>query len=79
MTQRRSQKIVDRDQTSWKPACLDDHVSSNDPVHAIDAWVGTLNLKELELVHTGAVTPRSAPLIAYVTGSYFGKSGSNDT
>lgn len=79
MTQRRSQEIVDRNQTGWKPACLDDYVSADNRVRAIDAWVGTLNLKELELVHTGAVTPRSAPLIVYATGSYFGKSGSNET
>ena len=38
---------LDRDQTSLLPACIDDYVDDQNPVSAIDAFVGILDLAAL--------------------------------
>ena len=40
-------KGLDRSQTSLLPACIDDYVDVDNPVRAIDAFVGMLDLGAL--------------------------------
>ena len=54
MVQRRYQPVQPRDQTMLLPPCLDDYVSKDNPVCALDAFVDTLDLQELEFEHAKA-------------------------
>lgn len=44
MTSRRYKSVADRQQTSLLPASIEDYVHGTNPVRAIDAYVGTLDL-----------------------------------
>ena len=46
MVQRRYQPVRPRDQTMLLPPRLDDYVSKDNPVRALDAFVETLDLQE---------------------------------
>ena len=52
MNERRYQAMLSRAQKLLLPDCLDDYVNEYNPVRAIDAWVATLELKELGFKHT---------------------------
>ena len=54
MGERRYQEAVPRNQVMALPPCLDDYVSESNPVRAIDAFVGTLDLEELGFQHSEA-------------------------
>ena len=43
------------------PPCLDDYVSESNPVRAIDAFVGTLDLEELGFQHSEASSGPGQP------------------
>ena len=54
MTERRYQKVTNRNQRTLLPACMEDYVAEHNPVRAINAWVDTLDLEELGFAHTKA-------------------------
>ena len=54
MAERRYQKVHSRSEVMLLPPCLDDYVSGHNPVRAIDAFVGTLDLQALGFAHTEA-------------------------
>lgn len=47
MTSRRYQPVLNRQQDMLLPPCVDEYVSQNNPVRAIDAYVDTLDLQAL--------------------------------
>ena len=51
MPERRYREVQSRSQMMLLPPCLDDYVSEHNPVRAIDAFVGTLDLEELGFRH----------------------------
>ncbi len=54
MSERRYQEVRSRSQMMLLPPCLDDYVSEHNPVRAIDAFVGTLDLEALGFEHAEA-------------------------
>ena len=54
MSKRRYQEVQSRSQMMLLPPCLDDYVSEHNAVRAIDAFVGTLDLKALGFEHAEA-------------------------
>ena len=54
MAERRYQEVHSRSQVMLLPPCLDDYVSENNAVRAIDAFVGTLDLQALGFEHAEA-------------------------
>ena len=55
MTMNRTYKIgQSRDQASFLPPCLEDYVSRDNPVRAIDAYVDSLDLNELGFREVGS-------------------------
>ena len=54
MSGRRYQEVQSRSQMMLLPPCLDDYVSENNAVRAIDAFVGTLDLEALGFAHAEA-------------------------
>ena len=54
MSERRYQEVRSRSQMMLLPPCLDDYVSENNAVRAIDAFVGTLDLQALGFEHAEA-------------------------
>ena len=52
MPERRYREVQSRSQMMLLPPCLDDYVSEHNPVRAIDAFVGTLDLQALGFRHT---------------------------
>ncbi len=67
MTERRYQKVLDRDLSLLLPHRLDDYVSDDSKVRAIDAWVNLLDLNQLGFRHTekssGAGQPAYDPAV----------------
>ena len=67
MPERRYQEVQSRSQVMLLPACMDDYVSEQNPVRAIDAFVGTLDLKALGFQnteeHCGAGQPAYDPAL----------------
>ena len=67
MPERRYQEVRPRSQVMLLPACLDDYVSEHNPVRAIDAFVGTLDLEALGFQnteeHCGAGQPAYDPAL----------------
>jgi transposase len=51
---RRYKRGIDRGQVDIFPARLDDYVNANNPVRAIDAYIESLNLRELGYIQTQA-------------------------
>jgi transposase len=56
---------VDRWQATWLPECLEDWVDENNPVRAVDVFVGALNLAELGF---GGVQPLATGRPGYHPG-----------
>lgn len=52
MTSRRYQPVLNRQQDLLLPPCVDEYVSQNNPVRAIDAYVVTLDLQALGFKNT---------------------------
>ena len=67
MAERRYQEVHSRSQVMLLPPCLDDYVSENNAVRAIDAFVGTLDLQALGFEHAetscGAGQPAFDPAL----------------
>ncbi len=65
MPERRYREVQSRSQVMLLPPCLDDYVSEHNPVRAIDAFVGTLDLQALGFqnteAHCGAGQPAYDP------------------
>lgn len=61
MKHRRYQKSQDRQEEMLLPPRVEDYVSENNPVRAIDAYVDTLNLEDLEFKHTAFVVHSGQP------------------
>ena len=61
MTTRRYQPSLNRQQEMLLPSRVEDYVSQNNTVRAIDAYVNTLDLKELEFQHTEVVITSGQP------------------
>ncbi len=65
MPERRCRKVPSRSELTLLPPCMDDDVSERNPVRAIDAFVGTLDLKALGFRHAeehcGAGQPAHDP------------------
>ena len=61
MAERRYQKVHSRSEVMLLPPCLDDYVSGHNPVRAIDAFVGTLDLQALGFTHTEATPGAGQP------------------
>lgn len=61
MKHRRYQKSLDRLEEMLLPPRIEDYVSDNNPVRAIDAYVDTLNLEDLEFKHTTFVVHSGQP------------------
>ena len=55
------QKVRSRNQVMPLPLCLEDYVSESNPVRAIDAFVGTLDLEELGFQHSEASSGPAQP------------------
>ncbi len=51
MPERRYREVRSRSELMLLPPCVDDYVSEHNPVRAIDAFVGTLDLEELDFRH----------------------------
>ena len=51
MPDRRYREVQSRSQVTLLPPCMDDYVSEHNPVRAIDAFVGTLDLEALGFRH----------------------------
>ena len=61
MAERRCQKVHCRSQAMLLPPCMDDYVSEHNTVRAIDAFVGTLDLRALGFEHTEATRGAGQP------------------
>ena len=61
MGERRYQEAAPRNQVMALSPCLDDYVSESNPVRAIDAFVGTLDLEELGFQHSEASSGPGQP------------------
>jgi len=61
MPTRRYQSSENRSQISLFPASLDDYISPDNPIRAIDAYVDTLDLEELGFKHAHYATSRGQP------------------
>jgi transposase len=61
MSSRRYQPVLNRQQAMLLPPSIDDYVSPNNPVRAIDAYVGTLDLQALGFKNTQPVTGAGQP------------------
>ena len=68
MTSRRYKQGVNREQGDISPARLEDYVSENNPVRAIEAYVESLDLAKLGFKHaapgTGQAGQCSGPMAA---------------
>jgi len=53
MPERRYREVQSRSQPMLLPPSMDDYVSADNPVRAIDAFVGTLDLEDLGFRHAG--------------------------
>ncbi len=51
MPERRCREVPSRSELTLVPPCMDDDVSERNPVRAIDAFVGTLDLEALGFRH----------------------------
>ena len=54
MTQRRYQPVLDRELSLLLSPSLEEYVSADNPVRAIDLWVRSLDLQQLGFRHTEA-------------------------
>lgn len=61
MTSRRYQPILNRQQEMLLPVRVDDYVSQNNTVRAIDAYVNTLDLKALGFQHSETIVQSGQP------------------
>ncbi len=61
MTERRYQQVLDRELSLLLPPSLEEYVSADNPVRAIDLWVSTLNLQKLGFKHTEASSKVGQP------------------
>lgn len=61
MMTRRYKSGSDRTQAILFPACVDDYVSQDNPVRAIDAYVDTLDLQALGFQHSGYFSGKGQP------------------
>ena len=61
MTERRYQQVLDRELSLLLPPSLEEYVSSDNPVRAIDLWVRSLDLQQLGFKHTEASTAVKQP------------------
>jgi len=61
MTTRRYQPSLNRQQEMLLPSRVEDYVSQNNTVRAIDAYVNTLDLKELKFQHAEVVITSGQP------------------
>ncbi len=61
MTTRRYQTNLNRQQEMLLPSRVEDYVSQNNTVRAIDAYVNTLDLNALEFQHTETVITSGQP------------------
>lgn len=64
MSSRRYQPVLDRQQEMLLPPCVDEFVSQNNPVRAIDAYVDTLDLQALAYKNTQPVIAAGQPAYA---------------
>ena len=67
MALRRYQQTLNRQQDMLLPPRVEDYVSQNNTVRAIDAYVNTLNLHQLEFTNTQIVISAGQP--AYAPGA----------
>ena len=61
MTVRRYQKTLNRQQDMLLPVRIEEYVSENNSVRAIDVYVNTLNLQSLGVKHAQSVTQAGQP------------------
>jgi len=61
MTSRRYQPVLNRQQEMLLPPCVDEYVSQNNPVRAIDAYVNTLDLQALDFTNSQPVMGAGQP------------------
>lgn len=61
MSSRRYQPVLNRQQDMLLPPCVDEYVSQNNPVRAIDAYVDTLNLQALGFANSQPVMSAGQP------------------
>ena len=61
LSTRRYQKILNRHQEMLLPSRVEDYVSENNPVRAIDAYVDTLDLEALGFQHAANKTMMRQP------------------
>jgi transposase len=61
MTARRYQQTLNRQQEMLLPSRIDEYVSQNNTVRAIDAYVNTLNLQALDFKHSAVVLTAGQP------------------
>lgn len=61
MTSRRYQPVLNRQQELLLPPCVDEYVSQNNPVRAIDAYVNTLDLQALAFTNSQSVISAGQP------------------
>ena len=54
MTERRFQQVLDRELSLLLPPSLEEYVSADNPVRAIDVWVRGLGLQQQGFKHTEA-------------------------
>ena len=59
MISRRYQPVLNRQQEMLLPPCVDEYVSQNNPVRAIDAYVNTLDLQALDFTNSQPVISNS--------------------
>ncbi|MGZ4979090.1 MAG: IS1182 family transposase [Methylobacter sp.] len=61
MTSRRYQPVLNRQQDLLLPPCVDEYVSRNNPVRAIDAYVNTLDLQAFDFTYSHPVMGAGQP------------------
>jgi transposase len=61
MSSRRYQSVLNRQQEMLLPPCVDEYVSQNNPVRAIDAYVDTLDLQALGFANSQPVMGAGQP------------------
>ncbi|HEY8036093.1 MAG TPA: IS1182 family transposase [Methylobacter sp.] len=61
MTSRRYHPVLNRQQDMLLPPCVDEYVSQNNPVRAIDAYVNTLDLQALDFTNSHPVLGAGQP------------------
>jgi hypothetical protein len=61
MTSRRYQSVLNRQQELLLAPCVDDYISLNNPVRAIDAYVNTVDLQALAFTHSQPVISAGQP------------------